>query len=307
MESARQGRRRRRRAGGAELEVRAGHEARRQGEGRRCCLQADLPRGLTGQGGEAHRQPDLGEPARDPAVPCDDPDDRPRPVERPRAPRRDGVAPARGGRAPRLAVLPARLQLRQRLGRERRPRQRARAARRRPRWRSAACGCCSATTPPRRARGKVVPHPSALPLRLPLVRRRATAGATSFCRECGAQVAQPSGPPKRRLPVVRHGGAAAGALLQRAAGRRSPRTASASTSRRRSRRGTSPDPPPRGLGRRPARWRWRPRADSAPAARRSPRPPPLGVRLDERRQRRGRRVARAPLRRPAGTRLARVR
>ncbi|MGE5126566.1 MAG: FHA domain-containing protein [Betaproteobacteria bacterium] len=43
--------------------------------------------------------------------------------------------------------------------------------------------------------GKVVPHPSALPLRCPSCQAEYRRGDL-FCRECGAQVAQPSGPPK---------------------------------------------------------------------------------------------------------------
>jgi uncharacterized RDD family membrane protein YckC len=43
--------------------------------------------------------------------------------------------------------------------------------------------------------GKVVPHPSATPLVCPSCRGEYRRGDL-FCRECGAQVAQPSGPPK---------------------------------------------------------------------------------------------------------------
>jgi uncharacterized RDD family membrane protein YckC len=43
--------------------------------------------------------------------------------------------------------------------------------------------------------GKVLPHPSAAPLLCPSCRGEYRRGDL-FCRECGAQVAQPSGPPK---------------------------------------------------------------------------------------------------------------
>ena len=55
------------------------------------------------------------------------------PVQRRGAARRDGVAAARRDRVPRQPVLPARLQLVQRLAGQRRPRERAEPARRRPR------------------------------------------------------------------------------------------------------------------------------------------------------------------------------
>ena len=42
---------------------------------------------------------------------------------------------------------------------------------------------------------KVVPHPSAAPLKCPACGKGYRRGDL-FCRECGAQVAQPSGPPK---------------------------------------------------------------------------------------------------------------
>ncbi len=47
--------------------------------------------------------------------------------------------------------------------------------------------------------GKVVPHPSALPLRCPSCQAEYRRGDL-YCRECGAQVAQPSGPPKAVCP-----------------------------------------------------------------------------------------------------------
>jgi uncharacterized RDD family membrane protein YckC len=48
---------------------------------------------------------------------------------------------------------------------------------------------------PVEAAGKVVPHPSAAPLVCPSCASEYRRGDL-FCRECGAQVAQPSGPPK---------------------------------------------------------------------------------------------------------------
>ena len=70
------------------------------------------------------------------------------------------------------------------------------AARRGPAWRSAACACCSARSRSRPgSAGKVVPHPSAAPLVCPSCSGEYRRGDL-FCRECGAQVAQPSGPPK---------------------------------------------------------------------------------------------------------------
>jgi uncharacterized RDD family membrane protein YckC len=47
--------------------------------------------------------------------------------------------------------------------------------------------------------GKIVPHPSALPLRCASCNAEYRRGDV-FCRECGAQVAQPSGPPKAVCP-----------------------------------------------------------------------------------------------------------
>ena len=49
------------------------------------------------------------------------------------------------------------------------------------------------------ASGKIVPHPSALPLRCASCNAEYRRGDV-FCRECGAQVAQPSGPPKAVCP-----------------------------------------------------------------------------------------------------------
>ncbi len=48
---------------------------------------------------------------------------------------------------------------------------------------------------PSSADGKVVPHPSAVPLRCQACGAEYRRGDT-FCRECGTQVAEPSGPPK---------------------------------------------------------------------------------------------------------------
>ena len=49
------------------------------------------------------------------------------------------------------------------------------------------------------ASGKIVPHPSALPLRCASCNAEYRRGDV-FCRECGKQVAQPSGPPKAVCP-----------------------------------------------------------------------------------------------------------
>jgi uncharacterized RDD family membrane protein YckC len=53
--------------------------------------------------------------------------------------------------------------------------------------------------PPSSGSGKVVPHPSALPLRCPSCQAEYRRGDL-FCRGCGARVAQPSGPPKAVCP-----------------------------------------------------------------------------------------------------------
>jgi uncharacterized RDD family membrane protein YckC len=49
------------------------------------------------------------------------------------------------------------------------------------------------------ASGKIVPHPSALPLRCASCNAEYRRGDL-FCRECGTQVAQPSGPPRALCP-----------------------------------------------------------------------------------------------------------
>ena len=71
-------------------------------------------------------------------------------------------------------------------------------------------------------------HPSAAPLDCPTCKSDYRRGDL-FCRECGAQVAQPSGPPKAGARRVRGLGPAAGALLQLLRRARSPRTGSASS------------------------------------------------------------------------------
>jgi uncharacterized RDD family membrane protein YckC len=53
--------------------------------------------------------------------------------------------------------------------------------------------------PPEVGGGKVVPHPSAAPLRCPGCDAEYRRGDL-FCRECGAQVAQPVGPPRASCP-----------------------------------------------------------------------------------------------------------
>jgi uncharacterized RDD family membrane protein YckC len=52
---------------------------------------------------------------------------------------------------------------------------------------------------PQQGSGKIVPHPSALPLRCASCQSEYRRGDV-YCRECGAQVAQPSGPPKAVCP-----------------------------------------------------------------------------------------------------------
>ncbi len=144
--------------------------------------------------------------------------------------------------------------------------------------------------------GKVVPHPSAAPLDCPSCGAGYRRGDL-YCRECGAQVAQPSGPPRAvcsscgtAVPLPARYCNACGATLA-ADGQRVDEPADEPP-------GTSPmHPAPVASG----SMAIATRTDSAPALA-APQATPFGVRLDERRQQAAA-AARASAPAPAGTRL----
>ena len=220
---------------------------------------------------------------------------RPRSVERRGAARRHGLAPPRGDRVPRQPVLPARLQLLERLAGQRRPRERAQPARRRPgghRHRAPAL--------PRRPRARGAPGQGrAAPVRaapaVPRLPGRLPQGRPVLPpvrRAAGA-----SAPPQGGLHLLRHGGAPARAVLQRlrpaslaATSARLPRHARVRSTPRCT--GAAPGPPPPPAARLPVDACAR-RSPSEVADRRCPtatgartrsravraRPAPLGARL----------------------------
>ena len=144
--------------------------------------------------------------------------------------------------------------------------------------------------------GKVVPHPSAAPLDCPSCGAGYRRGDL-YCRECGAQVAQPSGPPRAvcascgtAVPLPARYCNACGATLATDGQRLD-----------------EPAPEPPGISPKHSApvaagsMAIAPRTESAPVLA-SPQATPLGLRLDERRQRTVA-AARASGPAPAGTRL----
>ena len=126
---------------------------------------------------------------------------------------------------------------------------------------------------PVEAAGKVVPHPSAAPLVCPSCAGEYRRGDL-FCRECGAQVAQPSGPPKAvcascgtAVPLPARFCSACGAALA-ADGQRVEAPEGAKDA---GRRDTQPVPVPPGL---PAAPRAAGSMAMAPEREATPQPPP---------------------------------